>query len=87
MESALWFCDTQVCKESLNSDDIKFHQYQQNEQSPLILTELPNTQKTMTYDIGNPGSGLEHAQKSGGVKPINGIPTLLSYKYGTFIWL
>jgi hypothetical protein len=27
-------------KESLNSDGHKFHQYQQNEQSPLILTEL-----------------------------------------------
>ena len=27
-------------KENLNSDGHQFHQYQQNEQSPLILTEL-----------------------------------------------
>jgi hypothetical protein len=33
---------------------------------------------TMTYDIGNPGPDLEQAQKCGGVKWINGIPTLSS---------
>jgi hypothetical protein len=27
-------------KENLNNDGRQFHQYQQNEQSPLILTEL-----------------------------------------------
>ena len=27
-----------------------------------------NTKKTMTYDIGNPGFGLGHAQKFGMVK-------------------
>ena len=27
-------------KEGLNSDGNQFHQYQENEQSPLILTEL-----------------------------------------------
>jgi hypothetical protein len=31
----------------------------------------------MTYDVGNPGSGLGQAQKYGGVKIINGIPTPL----------
>jgi len=30
----------------------------------------------MTYDIGNPGSGLGQAQKCGLVKPVNWIPTL-----------
>jgi hypothetical protein len=30
----------------------------------------------MKYDVGNPGSGLVEAQKCGGVKPVNGIPTL-----------
>ena len=29
---------------SLNSDGHKFHQYQQNEQSPLILTKLTDAQ-------------------------------------------
>ena len=33
-------------KESLNSDSKQFHQYQQNEQSPLILTH--RTQKNTT---------------------------------------
>jgi len=32
-------------KRSLNSDDQQFHQYQQNKQSPLILTELSCTQQ------------------------------------------
>jgi hypothetical protein len=31
--------------------------------------------KTVTYDIGNPGSGLGQAKKCGGVKSINEIPT------------
>ena len=43
-------------KESLNSDGHQFHQYQQNEQSPLILTEL--TEHKIDH-IGNPGCGLE----------------------------
>jgi len=30
-----------------------------------------NTAKTTTYDVGDPGSGLEQAQTCGGVKPIN----------------
>jgi hypothetical protein len=41
-------------QESLNSDGHQFHQYQQNEQSLLILTELIEHKKTMTYDVGNP---------------------------------
>jgi hypothetical protein len=43
----------------------QFHQYQQSEQSPLILTELNELKKTMTCDIGNPGLGLGQAQKCG----------------------
>ena len=35
-----------------------------------------NTKKTMIYDIGNPGPGLEQAQKCGRVIPVNEIPTL-----------
>ena len=30
----------------------------------------------MTYTGGNPGPGLGQAQKCGGVKPVNGFPTL-----------
>ena len=38
-------------KESLNNDGHQFHQYQQNEESRLILTE--HKRKTMIYDIVN----------------------------------
>jgi hypothetical protein len=36
--------------------------YQQNEQSPLILTELTEHKKT-TCDLGNPGPSFGQAQK------------------------
>ena len=32
----------------------------------------------MTYDVENPDPGLKQEQKSGWVKPFNGIPTLTS---------
>jgi len=32
-----------------------------------------NRQKTTTYGVGNLGPGFGHAQKCGGVKPVNGI--------------
>jgi hypothetical protein len=39
-------------KESLNSNGQQFHQYQQNEQSPLILTELTDfTEHNKGHDI------------------------------------
>ena len=63
----------------LSSDSHQFHQYQQNEQSSLILTELTEHKKTAKCDLGNPGSGLGQAQQCGGVKPINGIPPLDSW--------
>jgi hypothetical protein len=48
-------------KESLNSDDgHQFHLYQQNVQSPLILTELTEHKKITTCDIGNPCSFKEY---------------------------
>jgi hypothetical protein len=40
-----------------NSTNIK-----KNEQSPLSLSHWTQ-KKTKTYDTGNPGPGLEHAQK------------------------
>ena len=72
--------------EGLNSDGHQFHQYQQNELSYLILTELTEQSyliltelikhkiKTTTYNIGNPGTGLGQSQKCGGFKPVNEIP-------------
>ena len=60
-----------IWKESLNSDGHHSHKYQQNEQSPLILTELTEHKQ----DVGNPGPGWGQAKKCGRVKLINGIPT------------
>ena len=57
-------------KESLNSDGHQFHQYQQNEQLSLIITEL--TENRPQYDIGNRGPGLGQTQQCGGVKPLMG---------------
>ena len=57
-------------KESFNSDGHQLHQYQQSEQSPLILTEH------ITCDVGNQSPGLGHPQTCGGVKPVNEILTL-----------
>ena len=39
-----------------------FDQYQQNEQSPLILTELTEHNKTTTNDIRNPSPVLGQTQ-------------------------
>ena len=51
---------------------INFLQYQQNEQSPLILTGITDHKKNTRYDVGNRGPGLGQPQKCDGVKPING---------------
>ena len=34
-----------------------------------------NIEKTMTYEVGNPGLGLGQAQKCGGLKLVNVIPS------------
>ena len=58
----------------MNSDGQQFHQYQQNQHSPLILTELTEPKKEHNiYDIGNSGPVLKQAQKCGWVKPVDGI--------------
>ena len=41
-------------KRKFNSDGHQFHQYQQNEQSSLILTELTEHRTTTTCDVENP---------------------------------
>jgi len=43
-------------KRNLNSDGYHFHQNHQNEQSPLISTELIEHKKDNEYYVGNPGS-------------------------------
>jgi hypothetical protein len=43
---------------SLISDGDQFHQYQQNEQSLLIATELTEHNDNTTYDVGNTCPGL-----------------------------
>jgi len=40
-----------IVKRKLNSDGNQFHQYQQNNQLPLIFTELAERKKTMTLEI------------------------------------
>ena len=66
-------------KESLSSDGHQFNQYQQNKQSPLLRTEPAEHKKTTTWNVGNPGLDLEPQHNCGGVKPVNGIPTLPSW--------
>jgi len=51
--------DYELWKES---DGHQFHQYQQNEQSPLIITERAEHKNTTTCDIRNPGSVLGQTQ-------------------------
>lgn len=68
---------TDVCnylwKESLNSEGYTFHQYRQNEQSPLIITELTEHQKEHAYNVGHLGSGLGQAPNVAELNPLIGI--------------
>ena len=47
---------------SLNSNGHQFHQYQQHEQPPPILTHSTQT-TTTTYDVGNPSPGWRQTQQ------------------------
>jgi len=58
-------------KESLNSDGDQFHQYQQNEQSLLIATELTEHNDNTTYDVGNTCLGLGQARISDPTPPLS----------------
>jgi hypothetical protein len=49
---------SKLWKEGLHSDVHQFHQYQQNEQSSLILTELTEHKKSTICDVENSGPGL-----------------------------
>ena len=59
-------------EKSLNSDDQPFPQYQQNVQSPLILTPCTHKKPT-TNDVRDPCHGCEQTQSCGGVTPVNRI--------------
>ena len=74
------FYDTCIWKESLNSDGEQFHQYQQNEPSPLTfkLYSLNTNKKTTRYKVGNLGHDLGQAQKYVVVKLVTMIPSLQS---------
>ena len=54
-------------KESLNSDGQQFHQYQQNEQSPLTFIKCKQ-KRTKIHDFENPGPGWGQAQNYVGAK-------------------
>ena len=55
-----------VCKHHENTikknDGQQFHQYEEKEQSPLTSKYL-TSEKTTTYDLGNPKPDLEQAQQ------------------------
>ena len=59
----------------MQSDGHQFHQYQHNEQSPLIF--LTDHKKTTTYDDEDPvpGFGFGQLQQCGWIKAVNGIPS------------
>ena len=42
---------------------------------------IEHKKRPTTYDIGNPGPGLEQTQKCGRSKPINGVVPFLSFHY------
>jgi hypothetical protein len=75
-----WSCT--LWKERLNSHGQQFHQYQQNKQSPLILSHWTwkKPQNNTEYDVGNPGPGLGQEQICDGFRPDNWI---IRYEYNS----
>jgi len=45
-----------------------------------VSPSITEHKKTTTYDIENSGPGLEQAHIYGGVRPVNGIPTLIDQR-------
>lgn len=60
----------------LNSDSRQFHQYYQNEQSPLILNSL-NTTIPRLYDVVNPCTGLGCTQICGRINRLKRLRQML----------
>ena len=64
-------------KESLNNNGLRCHQYQQNEQPHLILTELTEHQQNSTaYEVGHQCPDFGRTRKYFCLKLIKGTPTL-----------
>jgi hypothetical protein len=63
-----------------NSDGQQFHWHQQNKQLPVTLAHW-TLKNTTTYDVGNSGPGIGHAQICGGVKYTEYYPLILSVRY------
>jgi len=49
-----------------------------NKTNNILSPQLIEYKKDYNISLGNPGSGFRQAHKCGGVKPVNGIPTLPS---------
>ena len=64
MSSNIW-------QKSVNIDGHQLHQYQHNEQSPLILIELAEHKTTTTYDAGSSGLCFGQVQTFGGINFVN----------------
>jgi len=47
----------------------------------------PNTKKTTTYDVGNPGPSFGQTQQCGGVKHVNGNQQLFEIQIYTVYWV
>ena len=62
IDSCHYALSNRIWKESLNTDGLQFYQYQQNEQLPLILTQLTQ-KKPAICDVWNPDCGLGQAQQ------------------------
>jgi hypothetical protein len=69
-------CVFRWCIMKRNIDGHQFHQYQQNEQSPLILTEHKKDHDIWCWKSR---SWLETGTKMWQTKPVNGVPTLRSW--------
>ena len=46
-----------------------------------------NVEKATKYDVKNPRPGLEHAPTYGGVRPVNGAPSLDYWIYNSITYL
>jgi len=71
MVNWVWWFLIPLWKESLSNDSQQYHQYQQNERPSLTSNHW--TQKSMTYAIGNPGSGFGQTHKFMGLNQLMGF--------------
>ena len=65
---------TDIMKRKLKQGCNQFHQYQQNEQSPQILTVLTEHKAITTYDVGNLSHSIGQTHQCGWVFHVNGLP-------------